>query len=301
MNNKLFTFMLTMVLSMSMLPSQAAQDVEWNIDELTAREITVTFTPNDEVEGYAACLFEAGTAETQFNMFGAWMGFNSIGDMVKTWGFQSTGTATNTWRNQSPGTAYDILVQSWDADGNYGELITINVTTEKLGGKGQAEITITIGDFGSESYTDENGVEQTVYYQWVTFTPNDQVSVYHDMIIEAAIYETDEWDEQGVTDYLQADNPSSWWNQYSVDSDRWTVDPNTRYYAIAMGQNANDEWGPLAIMEFTTPEVSTGIAEGVSVSTAGGARAYDLMGRVVTDGRLKKGLYIVGGRKMLVK
>lgn len=300
--NKLFSTMLAVVLSMSLLPAKAAQNVEWTIDEVTTSTITVTFTPNDEVEGYAACLFEAGTAETQFNMFGAWMGFTCMGDMVKAWGFQSGGTASNTWTNQSPGTAYDILVQSWDAEGNYGELITISIMTQKLGGEGQAEITITIGDFGSENYTDENGVEQTAYYQWVTFTPNDQVSVFHDMIIEAATYETDEWGEQGVTDYLQGDNPSSWWNRYGVDSDRWNVDPGTRYYAVAMGQNVNGEWGPLAIKEFTTPGATTGIADRTSVKETSDVKTYDLMGRALSDKSvMKKGLYIVGGRKMLVK
>ena len=34
----------------------------------------------------------------------------------------------------------------------------------------------------------------------------------------------------------------------------WTADPNTSYIAFSIAQNINEEWGPLAKKEFTTPE-----------------------------------------------
>ena len=302
MNCRLFkSTLLAVVLGMSQLATQAAQQVEYVIDEVTTTTINVSFTPNDEVAGYAACLFQAGTAEQQFQMFGAWMGFSSMGDMVKAWGFQATGPATQSWTGQEPGTDYDILVQSWDADGNYGDLMTINVTTLKRGGEGQAEIDITIGEFGSETSEDADGVEQTTYYQWVTFTPNDQVSVFHDMLLAADAYATDEWGEQGVLDYLKTPQEVYWWNQYTVDSDRWTVSPAKRYYAFAIGQNVNDEWGPLAVEEFTTPGTTTGIAD-LQQESRRRVTMYDLTGRPA-DGRamMRGGVFIINGHKVVIK
>ena len=54
--------------------------VDYTVDEVGTDFITITFTPNADAAGYAICLFEAGTAEQQFAMFGQWMGFQTMGD-----------------------------------------------------------------------------------------------------------------------------------------------------------------------------------------------------------------------------
>ena len=51
--------------------------VNYTVDEVGTDFITITFTPNADAAGYAICLFEAGTAEQQFAMFGPWMGFQT--------------------------------------------------------------------------------------------------------------------------------------------------------------------------------------------------------------------------------
>lgn len=75
--------------------------VDYNVDEVGTDFITITFTPNADAAGYAICLFDAGTAEQQFAMFGAWMGFQTMGDMIKGWGITYNEEAQYTWRNQS--------------------------------------------------------------------------------------------------------------------------------------------------------------------------------------------------------
>ena len=229
--------------------------VDYNVDEVGTDFITITFTPNADAAGYAICLFEAGTAEQQFAMFGPWMGFQTMGDMIKAWGITYTAEAQYTWRNQSPGKAYEIYVQCWGADNVDADMIIIPVTTKKLGGEGLAEMTIEIGDFG--------GDEEYGYYQWVTYTPNENVSLHRDIIITRDAYESEEWGEENLLNFLKADdlfNP--YWDQYGVDEAQWNAEPGTDYIAFSIGKNSLDEWGPLASVEFTTPSVGpSGINE----------------------------------------
>ena len=289
--------------------------VNYTVDEVGTDFITITFTPNADAAGYAICLFEAGTAEQQFAMFGPWMGFQTMGDMVKAWGITKTETYQYTWTNQSPGTDYEIYVQCWDVNNVDADMIIIPVTTQKMGGEGVAEMTIEIGEFG--------GDEETGYYQWVTYIPNENVSLHRDIIIELQAYESEEWGEENLINYLKQDNPwDPYWDQYGIDEAQWNAQPDTWYIAFSIAKNANDEWGPLVGVEFKTPGTSTGVNElaggkaqitiGADAVTATGnkagseVRVYDMNGRMVASARadangeaiiptgsLSKGVYVV--------
>lgn len=217
--------------------------IEYEVTDVTPYEITIKFTPASGVAGYAACLFGEGQAEEQFQQFGPMFGFVNMGDMIKSFGFKDTGAATYTWENNDPGTNYEIYVQPWDVNGTYADMIVIHVTTKKIGGEGVAEMTIEIGDFGGS----ESG-----YYQIVTYTPNDQVSMHRDILIEKNSENAE--NEDYIKKLLMGDMPGDpEWNQYGVDVASWTADPETEYIAYSMGMNINDEWGPLAKKEFKTP------------------------------------------------
>ena len=58
-------------------------------------------------------------------------------------------------------------------------MVIVPVTTKKYGGAGQATVTITLGEFGSQ---------EGKCYQYVTYTPNDQASFMRDMIIDTAVF-----------------------------------------------------------------------------------------------------------------
>ena len=289
--------------------------VDYTVDEVGTDFITITFTPNADAAGYAICLFEAGTAEQQFAMFGPWMGFQTMGDMIKAWGITKTETYQYTWTNQSPGTDYEIYVQCWDVNNVDADMIIIPVTTQKMGGEGVAEMTIEIGEFGGD---EENG-----YYQWVTYIPNENVSLHRDIIIELQAYESEEWGEENLINFLKQDNPwDPYWDQYGIDEAQWTAQPDTWYIAFSIAKNANDEWGPLVGVEFKTSGTSTGVNElaggkaqitiGADAVTATGnkagseVRVYDMNGRMVASARadangeaviptgsLSKGVYVV--------
>lgn len=220
--------------------------MEYTVDKATASEITITFKPGSGIAGYAALMFPAGTAEENFAMIGPMFGLETLGDYVKAFGFNGTGEATNTWENNDPGTDYEVYVQAWDINGTYTDMVVIPVTTEKIGGEGVAQVEISVGKFGGDA--------QTGYYQVVTYTPNDQTSMHRDMLIEKDVFDK-EWNEDKIIECLKTDNPMDpYWNQFGVDEAYWTADPNTSYIAFSIAQNINEEWGPLAKKELTTPE-----------------------------------------------
>ena len=263
------------ILMTSLCMNAQTPSVDYNVDEVGTDFITMTFMPNADAAGYAFCLFEAGTAEQQFAMFGPWMGFQTMSDMIKAWGITKTETYQYTWTNQSPGTDYEIYVQCWNADGVDADMIIIPVTTASMGGDGLAEMTIEIGAFG--------GDEEYGYYQWVTYIPNDQVSLHRDIIIEKTAYESEEWGEENLLNYLITDQPyNPYWDQYGVDEAQWNAQPGTSYIAFSIGKNANGEWGPLARVEFSTPGL-TSINEATTGKQVADVRYFNMAGQEMTE------------------
>lgn len=258
--------------------------------EINATSIKLTFTPNEATGTYYCCQFDAGTLEEQFNMWSAWMGFQTPGDMVKAWGIARQGVQTVEWKNLTPNTSYDIYVLPVDAEGNYGELQCFPVATSVQGGEGPSVIAIEIGDFG--------GDETTGYWQIVTYTPNDQTNVFFDMICTEAFYQ--ENGAEGVKAYLmdEADpsNPySSYYTQTSVDVAQWNAEPGTTYHACAIGKNALGEWGEMTDIVFTTPTITA--IENVETAKSNAVR-FNLNGQQTVE---TKGLMIQKGRVIYVK
>lgn len=267
-------FALAALLTSVCMNAQMAS-VDYTVDEVGTDFITITFMPNDVAAGYAFCLFEAGTAEQQFAMFGPWMGFQTMGDMIKAWGITKTETYQYTWTGQAPGKDYEIYVQCWDADGVDADMIIIPVTTASMGGDGEAVMTIEIGEFGGDA---EFG-----YYQWVTYTPNENVAVHHDIIILKSAFESEEWGLENMLNYLKEDNPyDPYWDQYGIDEAQWNAEPNTWYIAFSIGKNANGEWGPLAAVEFKTPG-TTGINEMNADKQIASKRYFNMAGQEMPE------------------
>ena len=265
----------TLAVLMTSLCINAQPSVDYTVDEVGTDFITITFSPNADAAGYAFCLFDAGTAEQQFAMFGPWMGFQTMGDMIKAWGITKTETFQYTWTNQNPGTDYEIYVQCWDIDGVDADMIIIPVTTENIGGAGEAIMTIEIGEFG--------GSADFGYYQWVTYTPNENVALHRDIIILKSAYESEEWGMENLLNYLKQDNPyDPYWNQYGIDQAQWSAEPDTWYIAFSIGKNANDEWGPLASVEFKTPG-TTAINEVAGGKQVAGVRYYNMAGQEMPE------------------
>ena len=213
--------------------------------DLTTSTIEVKFTKTADVKGFAACCFKEGEAQQQLEMFGAWMGFTSIGDMVKAWGFQGVSDTTFVWTDMTPGTKYEVYTVCWDINGT---MEILPVTTKQRGGEGVAEVSITIG--GSKYYE-----ELDAFTQRVIFTPNENVSVYHACIVTDSLCQAD---PTFVETYLKDPKMegSYEWDLYDVDDYEWELYPNAKFVAAAVAKNVNGEWGPVV----TKMDLKRGIA-----------------------------------------
>lgn len=231
-------------------PTVGTPSVTYTIDSVGPTAFTLTVTPNADCAKFYWCEFNAGEAEQQFQQWGPMFGFANIEDMVKQFsGYAYSQTSSNTWDGLKPNSDYEVYVLPTDINGTYGDMVVIPVTTAKAGGTGIPTVDITVGNFSGDSI---NG-----YYQYVTYTPNDQAGVHHDLLISKETYDASYTDET-ILDVLKSDsNPfNPWdfsWDQVGVDAGAWNVNPSTAYYALSLAKNANDEWGPLAKKEFTTP------------------------------------------------
>lgn len=225
------------------------------VESSTTTSVKFRFKPNADVSEYYICIFKKGEADAQFLQWAPMFGFSNMGDMIKQFSGESySGTFIKEITGLTPGTDYEMYVQPLDADGNYASLVKTECATKKMGGQGEAKMTISIGEFGGDA---TNG-----YYQTVTYTPNDQTALHRDMLIEKKAYE-ESWGKDKVVEYLKTDNEyDPYWDQYGVDVAQWNASPNTTYYAASIGKNANDEWGELVMVEFTTPSKASSVNAG---------------------------------------
>lgn len=232
--------------------------VEYTAIKADKDSIIMSFSPNADVAGFAALLCKEGEAQEQLEMFGGWFGFSTIGEMVKGWGFQGKNTDTTfVWPSNEPGTNYEVLIQCWDANGTNADLITVPVTTDKLGGEGLAEVSITIGKFVKYHYPESPEYDE--FAQYITFEPNENVALYHAAICTDSLYQAD---PEYVKEFILSDGDGiAYWDLYETDEDGWSLDLNTKYVAVAVGKNINDEWGPINYKSFTTPEEPDEIIE----------------------------------------
>ena len=214
-------------------------------------ELTMRFTPNEDVTKYYLYLCEEGTLESRYEQYASMFGCATMGEFVKFMGQQPYTEGTEfTWENMAPDSPYDIYIQMFDANDNYCDLIKYSVRTDKIGGEGKAAVSIEVGDF---YYDDWYG-----YVQVIRFVPNDQCAVHRDFVIQKSLLDSGEWTEEQVLEYIgnevNPDYPEDpLWNQYGVDNYNISAEPNTTYRAYSVCQNINGEFGDVAKLDITTP------------------------------------------------
>ena len=223
--------------------------VTCNFDEITGTSFTVTVTPNADCGEYFLVQLGRGELEKQFEQWGPMMGYANIGDMIKGFAWYGhTGVYAQTFGDLLPCTDYDLVILPTDVNGTYGDIITVPVTTAKQGGDGVAEMTITYQEVGGDA---ENG-----YYLPVTYTPNDQTSIHHDLLIEKNFFNKNYTDESLATLMKSDTNPfnpyDTYWNAIGVKNEKWNCTPGETYYAVSIAKNANGEYGPFAKVEIVT-------------------------------------------------
>lgn len=268
---KLVSFILFGLVSFCVM-AQTPQ-VSITIDATTETTVSASFVMNDYCQSYSIMIAEEGSLD-MFLMMGM-----TYEQMVSDWGISYTADASYTWTEQTPNTHFIVYALANGA--NSSVLCQTDAYTVTQGGDGPSVITITVSEIGDTSAR-------------VICTPNEETASFVDMLIEKHAF-----DSVGVDTaiaWLQ-DSP---YILYETDDWLWlTLKPNTEYYALAMGKNADGVWGELAMQEFATTG-TTGIvclesqpsfaiypnpvAEVITVASSNGVSRVelcDLQGRVV--------------------
>jgi uncharacterized delta-60 repeat protein len=205
--------------------------------EITNTTVEASFTPNAACATYFALL----STQSEMAMWSAWLGV-SVDSLVQMWGIEKTEAFTHLWTSQAPNTEYTLYARPLDANGFGYPLNTKTVTTLTGGGNGLAEMQVEVTQITDSSAR-------------LIATPNDQTAVFFDGLITKTYF-----NEIGQDSAIAVIKDNGY-PQYEIDDWVWLdLLANTDYYAIAVGKNALDEWGPATIVEFKTLE-PVGIAD----------------------------------------
>lgn len=230
-------------------------EVKVEVKNVTKTSAQLKFTANADVKTFSAVLGPKGELELQYQQFAPMMGFTNIGDMVVGWGakFNGNGTYTYEWDGLDPNTEYEVYVQPLDKNGAYANLVIQDVKTLVQGGEGEANVTITTGDYTLQQWGDE-----LLPSQFITYTPNDQTWRYR-----IGVYLENEYNEKKdliIEDLCSEPEMSiAYWWQYETLTTDYPIDPNTTVVIIAAAQNAKGEWGPVTEKKYTTPATAPGL------------------------------------------
>lgn len=221
------------------------------VTDVQATQFTMKFTPNDDTYDYAVLCGESGTLQQQYQMFGPMFGLASFADMIWQWGAKSGVNFTDdtwTFTSLNSNTEHEVFILPRDGNETFGEYTVVKVNTKKLGGEGLAGVSVTLGEYNYNT-------DQGVHYQPVNFTPNDQTAAWRYSVVLKANYDADP--EGFKSEVAQDEDPSmptaNWYN-YGAQSFWFEIEPNTEFVVLTAGKNINDEWSPVEVFEFTTPE-----------------------------------------------
>ena len=221
--------------------------VDVEVVDVQQQQFTLKFKPNADVSKYAYVAGAAGEMQSQYEMYAPMFAFSNFGEMIAMWGVPSEGETEFTWTGMQPGTDYEVFIQAYDVAGTMPDYQVYTLTTETLGGEGEASVTITLDKYELAEWWGE-----MLPSQFITFTPNDQASAYR-----FDVYLAEEYDP--MAEAIKADlcseppMPMANWVFYDPISTDYQIDPNTECVAIAAAKNAKGEWGPVTELRFTTP------------------------------------------------
>lgn len=232
--------------------------VDMTVTETTTETFSLHFEPNADCSRYFVLAGETGSLESQYQMFAAWMGFTCFEDMIQSWGLDYTGVQDYTYKNMAPGTEYEVFILPLDVNGTNGQYQKFFVTTASQGGTGEAHVNVTLGAYEMTEGWWDNDANDFVSKpsQMMTFTPDDQTSCYRYSVVLKENYESNPqmWQDETAKDN-NPDMPIANWYQYSELTTDFQIDPETEFVVLTAAKNAADEWGPVDVRYYTTPQL----------------------------------------------
>lgn len=203
---------------------------------LTTTTVQASFAKNATCNSYYILMSTAAEMAQFATMFGV-----PEDSLVKEWGIHCYADTSYTWTAMTPDTEYTIYALPVGTGTVFYPMQTELATTLQGGGTGLSTVTVEVFDIASTEAR-------------VVVTPNAETAVFYDGLIEKYYA-----DSIGM-DSCIAIIKSSPYPLYSTDNWIWmSLTPNTIYYAIGIGKNANDVWGDSTVVEFTT--LTTGLSE----------------------------------------
>lgn len=219
--------------------AQTGRDVPVSvtISETTGTTVKVEFEKSEDCNYYFILIGEGPEIEDYAVMMD-----KTMEEMIEWWGLQLNVDTVYTWKDLIPNTEYNIYVLASDFSENYFPIQNLTCQTAAIGGEGVAQQNITV-------------TEITAIQARVIVEPNEETAMFFDGLIMKDFY-----DEVGADSALAIIKESPY-ELYETDDWLWMdLDPDTYYYAIAVGKNINGEWGTPSIELFKTLQ-TTGLCK----------------------------------------
>lgn len=216
-----FFFVVSVLCASAQLPH-----VTISVESTTTRSVTASFQKNDACQSYHVLIAKEGELDDYLAMG---LTYESMTEM---WGIEYRVDATYSWTDMDPNSHYVIYALAVGSGGS--ELSQADAYTLSQGGGGESIIAISVSEVGDTSAR-------------VVCVPNAETAFFYDMLITKSLF-----------DSIGVDTAFAWlidqpYPYYETDDWLWmTLNPHTEYYAIAVGQNVEGEWGPMAKVLFET-------------------------------------------------
>lgn len=232
--------------------------VETTVTGTTKNTFSLHFVPNADTSEYYFVSGETGSIQSQYNMFAAWMGFTCMGDLIKGWGIAQDAEFDYTYTGMNPGTEYEVFVQPVDVNGTYANYDVVTVSTDAIGGTGEAKVDVTLGAYEMTDGWWDNDLATYVSKpsQMITFTPNADAACWRYVVALKANYDAD---PEGYNADVMSEPPMPsmvGWFQYDELTTDFQIDPETEYVIVTAAKNALGEWGPVSVINETTPALN---------------------------------------------
>lgn len=217
--------------------------VDIALGEVTTTTVEASFTPNETCASYYILLSTAQEMQNWVMLMG-----KTLEELVQMWGLAENAAYTNVWTDLIPNTEYTVYALPLGADSTFYEMQTSLVTTQAAGGTGTSVIDIDV------SVLSETSVKTVA-------VPNGETAQYHYGLITKEYYK-----EIGADSALVVIR-SNGYPLYANDEWTWVdLQPNTYYYALGTGINANGEWGETTLVEFMTSLTGVETSDDNSIS-----------------------------------
>ena len=190
-----------------------------SVEEMSDTSVAITSTPNENTVSYHYIVIEKAEADV--------MSEDALMQRLSENEDYLEATETKELTIES-NVRYYVVAQGKNADGKWGEVTKVEFVVEVAG---PASVGIVVEELSTTSVA-------------VVATPNENTVQYHYIVIEKA--EADAMGEDALMQKLNEDE------NYLEGENRWewNIKPDTYYYVIAQGKNADEVWGAVTKVEF---------------------------------------------------